>query len=517
MTAPTLQRRAWLRAAGAGLASLAAFRVEGQALHPERTAPAWPTAFDEVDHFDVAHRVRDGEAFAAPAPTRCHDVVVVGGGISGLTALDRLQAAGASGLLLEKEGEPGGNARRRRRAGVFQPLGALVNQGPIAPFTAFFDELGVPFEAVGGPALAYHAQGVLVPDPFGENAARLPFPAGEQQAFAQAAGWLRRYLDPRQGIFFPRSDNTPAIKALDKMTLHAFFQRQGVEGELRHCLDILLSARVGEDGRAVSAWTGLYLLSNLLRPAYTFPGGHGALSQALHRRIAARDPASVETGFTVVGVRHRPAGKVWVTGLTARGALETIECRCVVMAVPKVIASRLVEGLAQDRAGALRQLRYNAYLVAQVVTRPAPRLPAAPAFEIACRDLSSRFVVAADWLPSNRDPAGRRFFTVYVPLPGAAGRMALLQRPAASWARQVLQDLQTVHPAIEGHVEDIVLHRWGHPMVSPGPDMAACLDQLREPFGQVVFAHSDTFGLCGLYSAVWTGMDAHAEALLRVT
>ena len=53
-------------------------------------------------------------------------------------------------------------------------------------------------------------------------------------------------------------------------------------------------------------------------------------------------------------------------------------------------------------------------------------------------------------------------------------------------------------------------------MVSPLPGMDAALERIREPDGDVIFAHSDTFGIAGLYSAVWTGMDAETEVRLRL-
>lgn len=516
-----MKRRTLLKALSAtGFASLtpfATFAVNNQSLSAPKNKLILPTHFDEIDHFNVIHRVRDGEVFPVPLPSRFQDVVVVGGGISGLTAIDRLQIEGVSCLLLEKESEVGGNSRRRKHGSVFYPLGAIVNQGPVAPFTGFFEELGVPFEAVQTPGLGYYAKGILVQEPFGKNASHLPFADNERKQFAQTSDWLTPYLHPQKGIFFPRPDNTPEIKALDKITLHEFFQQHAVDGELKRFLDILLSARLGEEGQNISAWTGLYLLSNLFRQTYTFPGGHGALSERLRERILLRDASAINTGFTTIKVQNRPGSKVWVTGIDAKGTVETIECRCAVMAVPKMVTKKLVEGLEKDRADLYNQFRYNAYLVAQVRTRPTPRPISSPTFEIACRDLFSRFIVAADWLTTNRDPQGRHFFTVYVPFPGISGRMALFHGSAEPWAKQILNDIQQVHPELMGSIEEIRLHRWGHPMVSPGPNMDAVLEQVREPFGNVVFAHSDTFGLCGLYSAVWTGMDAYSDVLLRLS
>ena len=53
------------------------------------------------DHFEICHQVRDGHTFAKPAVSKRHDVVIVGGGVSGLSAAYFLQTHDF--LLLEKE------------------------------------------------------------------------------------------------------------------------------------------------------------------------------------------------------------------------------------------------------------------------------------------------------------------------------------------------------------------------------------------------------------------------------
>ncbi|MFM8331513.1 MAG: FAD-dependent oxidoreductase [Candidatus Methylumidiphilus sp.] len=489
---------------GLGLGG-ASFRIDAKG-RPEPERLALPEGFDEIDHFDVTHKLRDGGRFPIPAPSLRKDVVIVGGGISGLTALHRLGEFDA--LLVEKEGEVGGNSRRRQSRGIHYPLGAIVSQGAVAPFTDFFHELAVPFERIEGTHLAYHVDGRLVADPLGAGWQKLPFTRKEREGFRHAGQDLAAYLRPKEGIFFPRTDNKPAIRQLDRISLKQHLDGKAYPGPVNHFLNLLLSSRLGEGGDNISAWTGLYVLSTLMAPAYTLPGGHGAIAEILRDRCLKARPGSVLTGFTVVNVQNRPDGKVWVTGILADGSAQTIEARCAVMAVPKVYAKHAVQGLMQDRAETLGHFHYNAYLVAQVEL--SKRL--APAFEIASANRFSRFIVAADWLKDNRDPKGSSHLTVYVPYSGVAGRVELYGASPKDLAARIVADLHAIVPGSPGAIERIHLNRWGHPMVSCAPGMDAIVDAAKQPFGNIVFAHSDSFGICGLYSAVWTGMEASGDA-----
>jgi len=273
-----------------------------------------------------------------------------------------------------------------------------------------------------------------------------------------------------------------------------------------------VSSRLGDGGAATSAWYALYILANLRAPAFTLPGGHGAISDRLAALVTDARPGCIRTGVTVTRVQNRPEGGVWVSAVDRDGQPFTVAARYAVVAAPKMITKYLVPGLRQQRAAAYDVLHYNAFLVARVILEERR----AAAFEVACRDLFSRFVVAADWLPENRSPDGFGCLGVYVPFPGVVGRQALLEADARALAGRIVVDLESLYPGAARLVRRVTMHRWGHPMVSPRPDMDQALERIREPDGDVIFAHSDTFGITGLYSAVWTGMDAETEVRLRL-
>src|SRR5256885_16621258 len=66
-------------------------------------APPDAKAAPQVDgeHFDICHQVRDGHRFEGPAETRSAAIVIIGGGVAGLSAAYFLRGPGF--FLLRKE------------------------------------------------------------------------------------------------------------------------------------------------------------------------------------------------------------------------------------------------------------------------------------------------------------------------------------------------------------------------------------------------------------------------------
>src|SRR6202158_5572422 len=81
----------------------------------EEPGGAAATPIVEGEHFAHCHQVRDRHSFPKPDATKKVDVVIVGGGVSGLSAAYFLK--GKDWLLLEKEDFFGGNAFQEDFAG----------------------------------------------------------------------------------------------------------------------------------------------------------------------------------------------------------------------------------------------------------------------------------------------------------------------------------------------------------------------------------------------------------------
>ena len=88
-------------------------------------APDWKSASAPLvhgEHFEVCHQIRDGHPFEHPGTTRKADIVIVGGGLAGLSAAYFLR--GKDWLLLEKEPQFGGNAVQEEFEGQIYGTGS---------------------------------------------------------------------------------------------------------------------------------------------------------------------------------------------------------------------------------------------------------------------------------------------------------------------------------------------------------------------------------------------------------
>ena len=132
MPGPPLSRRQFLGVTLVGLTRKSGRTIEGELVH---------------ESWVQGHRLRDGGPFPAPTRERRTSVVIVGGGIAGLSAAWRLQNRGVTDfVLLEMEPDAGGNARSGSNAVSAYPWAAhyVPVPGPKATLVReLFAELGV--------------------------------------------------------------------------------------------------------------------------------------------------------------------------------------------------------------------------------------------------------------------------------------------------------------------------------------------------------------------------------------
>ena len=457
-----------------------------------------------------------------PGPQEKVDLAIVGGGLAGLAAAWQLRRHRP--LILEHEPRFGGNARGEAWQGIDFAIGAAYFLKPDAgtPLDAWFRELELAKicreHSTGDPVVW---QGKRYPDFW--NGATDPARRGQFQLVARH---LRDVLHGRNGWFYPDipvvdSAQRQRVDQLDRTTLIDHLEKISggrLHPHLEAAIEHFCWSSFGASARELSAASGLNFLAAELGTLLVCPGGNAAVAEVLLNRLAATVPLDrLRTGATVLDVRVRDDG-VQVTYSDAAGKLRTLLARAAILACPKFVVSRILHGIEDERIAAIRRLRYNAYLVANVLLKGAVKDDFYDLFLLGdgkvgrdIREAADRQKVTDAVLATYARPQSERAaLTLYRALPYAGGRSQLL--PEASLRRyrnefeeQIMREILPLVGRSPADVVDIRVARWGHPLPVAAAGLIAdrVPEQLRQPFRRrVFFIGQDNWALPAFETAV---------------
>jgi monoamine oxidase len=533
MKAAALTRRRVLAAGSLALAG-----AGGSAGCSERDTPPPPATWVGAQH-ERGHHLRDLKVLPKPAVQRQAGVVIVGAGISGLSAARGFARAGVQDVhLLELEDGAGGNSRSHALAGMACPLGAHYLPLP-APesheVSEWLHEVGLLRSELGRTVADERhlchspqerlfidgawAEGLLPPaDPGGATAQQYRrFAQALRQVQAQVLGEApRRAGRGARAFALPahRSVWTPTLAALNGVNFATWLAQQGVDDpHLRWYLDYCCRDDYGAGADTVSAWAGLHYFasrhgfhapgedSGERDAVFTWPQGNAWLAQQLATPLQGR----LHTGRTVLRVTEGRHGVQVLAWDHATQRAETWSTPQVVLAVPLFIAARVLEPAPDALRQAATLLQMAPWLVANLrLDEPLLDRPGAPPSwdNVVYSQHGLGYVDAMH--QSLRPYAGATVLTAYHALP-ATDRATLLAGAPELWRDRVLQDLQAAHPDIHRRVRQVALMRWGHAMAVPRPGVQRhpALMALRATRGRVRFAHADLAG-CSVFEEAFT-------------
>lgn len=488
---------------------------------------------------DRGHLLRAPGTTLPQDPTLACDTVVIGAGISGLSAAARLDAGGRGDFLVcELADESGGNAV----AGA-GPLGAYpwgAHYVPVPdpadePLCRFFHQLGL-IRSFGPDGLPVYDEESLCADPDERlwiNGAWqegfVPTLGVDAPARAQARHFLGRIPEwqswigadglPAFALPLDRCSQDPRIEALHAETFAAWLDREGYRsGAFRWYLDYCCRDDFGAPAAVVSAWAGLHYFAARrgrganARPGdvLTWPEGNAYLARALARGLGAR----LRTGV-VVDRLVRTQARVRVEGVdVGRHRRIAIDAGAAILAVPAHVAARIDPQAAAPSASAV----HTPWAVANVTVGRRPRGIGAPLSWDNVK-FGSRLLgyVVADHqrLAAPRDEL---VLTCYWPLdhrPPPTAREWAMRRAHHEWTADFVGELLWLHPELAGHVEQADVWLWGHGMASPVPGFAtAAARRTRTSVPPPVFpAHTDLSGVSVFEEAFALGRAAAERRL----
>ena len=404
------------------------------------------------EHYEICHQVRDGHHFELPSATSKADIVIVGGGVAGLSAAYFLR--GKDWLLLEKEDHFGGNAYEEEFDGQYFATGsAYAYHGDEGDQLASEMGLKLPMVDMPDPTLVNKT---YVPDTWKTGITHLPYPKAVVASFQK---FREDVLKMKIGERMAELDSQPFSK-----------YTSAYAPEVQQWWDIYGPSNWGATTPDTSAFVGLYNANDIFTGGdgkrAILPGGLGCITHKLVEVLQPKYKDRMLGEATVVGVVQEKDG-VNITYFLA-GKLTTVRARAVLMCTQKHITSRIVQGLPAEQRTAMRRTRFAPYPVVNLIfDKPVYNR----GYDNWCPGNSFTDFIVADWTVRN-DPGYKQknnILTFYTPLREEFRSTLLDEADCKTLATRVLTDFQKVMPEFNVDPIEVRIYRRGHPMFMSVP------------------------------------------------
>jgi protoporphyrinogen oxidase len=492
--------------------------------------------------YDLGHRLLKGD-FPKPSQERKVSVVIVGGGIAGLSAGWKLSKAGFQDFeILELEPGVGGVSRSGENSITPYPWGAHYVPLPTEESRAvkeLFEDLGV-IEGRTASGYPVYKEKFLCFSP----QERLYIHGKWQEGLLPALGATRKDLDQfqkfkeivlgfkrrrgkdgRKAFAIPMelSSRDAELLALDRISMGEFLIQQGlVSNPLHWYVNYACRDDYGCHYSEVSAWAGLHYFCSRdgggdsdESAVLTWPEGNGWIVKELEAKLKAK----VKTHSLVY--RLTDTGKeVLVDVYSPKENTSTrIRAKQVICCYPRIFAPHMIEGNSRADSSFLKEFQYSPWMVANLSLNAFPSTKSGMdlAWDNVIYDSPSLgYVVATHQsLATHLSKTVLTYYHAMVGAPPVQERTRLLGTSWVEWVDFILRDLAKPHPEIRELITRLDIFRWGHAMVQPrvGFVWGEGRERAARPQGNIYFAHSDLSGFSIFEEAQYRGVLA-AERIL---
>jgi protoporphyrinogen oxidase len=463
---------------------------------------------DDFNH--LAHEFlwnKDAFKGAQPATQEKTPLVIIGGGNSGLLSAYLLRKY--QPIVLERAPRFGGNSKGESWQGIDYSIGAayFAEHEPDTELFQLFSELGI-----------YDLCRVKVEeDPIMYQGQRFDdFWRGDtdphnKKQFNILSKHFKEMFNEENGSVFPDFPNyddkkKAFVEKLDKKSLQQYLE-EIVGGKLHPHIATAIEhycwSTNGASMSEISAAAGLDQYVSEFGKMNIPPGGNAAVGERIYSRLLETlDSERLRVSSLVTDVKVDKQ-RVSVTYLTADRKLHRIEAKAVIMACPKFVVGKILSGIEPARLAAIQKLRYNAYLVGNLLLDQPITKEFYDLFMIGngdvdlakVRDSADQAgitdVILATYAKKHEN---KSVLTFYRGLPFTGARSELMAPTAyekykKEFEKQIKEQILPSLNIPESAIAELRMTRWGHPMpvADKGLYSDGTLATIQKPFQKRVF------------------------------
>ncbi|AUN96898.1 NAD(P)/FAD-dependent oxidoreductase [Bacteriovorax stolpii] len=493
-------------------------------------------------NYKTGHLLRSGLS-TIPERTETIDTVIVGGGISGLSAGWHLKKNNKTDfIILEMDTTTGGNSQSGENTISKYPWGAHYVPLPNLYDTnliKLFEELGV---------ITGYEKGLPVINDYylcSDPQERLFFQGRWQEGLIPTHG-IRPNEKKQYDDFFHFVESLKGKKgkdgkylfaipldyssqdedflALDKITMHDFLLSKGWDAAPLHWyVNYCCRDDFGVSYKDVSAWAGIHYFSSRnghcansdSQSTITWPEGNGWLARKL-RDISSNHIRCQQLAYNI---EVSPNQKVFIDSFnpTTKEYVRFI-ANHVIYSGPRYTADKVIKGLPEKLS---QELTYSPWMVANISLKNKPLGQGEPF----SWDNVSYYSDSLGYINANHQNLKfnqkETVITYYLPLDkltSKESRHLSFLRTFDDWLDVIIPDLEKMHPDITKDILHVDVWLWGHGMISPGVNYLwnSKRKKMQEPLGPIQFAHTDMSGISIFEEGLYHGCKA-AENILKKT
>ena len=388
----------------------------------------------EGDTPDEAHEIfwnKDGyikKKGGIPKASAAYDVVIVGGGIAGLSAAYHLKNKKV--LLIEGNPRLGGNSKSQsyQKSSISQGAAYLAAFEEGDELDQFYSEVGVKklIRNTGTEGEPVTMKGKLIKNFW--NGETDPSKAAD---FKRAKDLFKDIYDnklPELPIWNTTSSMRNYVNGLDKISFADWIKRElgTVHPHIMEYITLYCWSSFSGSPSEISAAQGLYFFaSDTSDGANVLPGGNGTVAEAMYKKMKARGNVTFRSLCFAADIKTLGPNKVQVCFRNESNNLENVTATKCIIAAPKKVAKFLSDDISPAQKKAMDSIPFRAYLMANVFLN---KKISSPGFDIYSlqgsvpldgqRDSKERCMadmLFADW--ASKDNVDKSTLSLYLPLP----------------------------------------------------------------------------------------------------